>query len=123
MLIVATFIKAFWKQLLALALVLTAAISLGFSIYSWGYKTCHKEWDDANVERNRIQLAQTAEIKALATEVANSKADLLSNSDIQLTQILLSVKNKPMYRVDVNGKCTPSSEFEKAYNDIIKEGK
>jgi hypothetical protein len=118
--IVIMFARKFWKQLLALTLVLTALISIGFSIYSWGYKNSDKDWKLAIAERDRVQAAQTKEIKDLASTLANTKDELMTKSDAQLTQILLSVKNKPLYKIDVNGRCTPSADFEKAYTEILR---
>ncbi len=116
-------LKEFWKQILAGSLILLSIVLMGFSLYSWGYNSSNEKWELAIKERDKVQAAQTLEIQKLSKQVSDSKDALLVNSDLQLNQILLSVKNKPLYKIDASGKCTPSIDFEKAYSDIIKGGK
>ena len=112
------FVREYWKQLLALILVLSSLAFMSVSLYTWGYNSCKKDWDLAIIERNRVQEAQTKQIEVLTKEIADSKVALNTKSEEHLELILKTVQNKPLYKV-VNGKCTVSSEFEKAYIDIV----
>jgi hypothetical protein len=113
-------LKEFWKQILGLLVAIIALVYIGFSIYNLGYQSCHAEWDKATDARNLVIANQTEEIKRLTKEVIDSRDIVIQNSNEHLTTILLSVKNKPMYKVDAQGKCVPSTDFENAYIDIIK---
>lgn len=119
------FIKEYWKQLVSVLLILSSLVFMSISLYNWGYSSCKKDWDIAIAERNRVQEAQTAEITKLSVEIAAAKESLNKKSDENLTEILLSVQNKPLYKI-VNGKCALTPDFEKTYIDIVtydKEGK
>lgn len=115
---IALFLSKYWKHILAVCLIVGAAISLVYSLYSWGYDNCKEDWDAAIKDRDRIQGEQTTEIRLLSKKLSDTSDALQAQSNENLTTILLTVKNKPMYRI-VEGKCIPSKEFEKAYLDII----
>ncbi len=111
------FLKEYWKYLAIFGIV----VCIYYAIYNIGYNSCKKDWDKAILERNRIQQEQTLAIVKLSEKVSESSETATKQSSSNLAKILLSVKNKPLYKI-TDGKCAPSSEFETTYSDLVKEG-
>ena len=115
------FLLKYWRQTAAILLIVAGAFTITVAIYNAGYRSAKKEWDTAIAERNEIQVAQIAAITSLSQSVMQTADILTAQSDANLNKILMTVRDKPLYNL-VDGKCAPSSGFERVFIDTLTEG-
>ena len=120
MTIVVLFLKSYWKQI-AGALALAFVLYTGYSfVYDRGYA-------DANVEAQKRFDDYTKKIGDRIEKIEGNSSQLLSAAaeadkarQKSFNDILFTIKGKPLYTIQ-QGKCTPSDDFVKAYNEGIKK--
>lgn len=116
------FFKSYWRQIIGLIAILTVLFTIGHSIYSWGYNNSEKSWEARIKKRDEVAAAQAVELKSLSTSLADARDALTKQNADNLAKILAGVKGKPLIVVGPTGKCELTTDFSKAYKDIIMDG-
>lgn len=118
MTIVLMFLKSYWKHILLVVVFTIGATLIYHSIYTRGYDTAAAECAEKMKEYEqkldeRISGLEDAS-NTLIVEALESRKVLKKD----FNTILLSIKNKPLYTIE-QGKCTPSPDLIRAYNEAI----
>ena len=114
-------ILKYWKQVVGILLILVGLFVMSSSLYNWGARNADARCAVLSARHDAIVAAQTEALTGLAASVVATADTLTSQSENNLAKILLSVKNKPLYTI-VDGKCAPSDDFQKTFQDIVREG-
>jgi len=104
-------------KLIAALLVLASVFSGLYSAYDYVYD---KGYNRKALEVQEYQNAQSKVLVTLSKQVADMPAKIVADSAQNYAQVLLAVKNKPLYVIDKSGKCSPSKDFDKAYRELLK---
>lgn len=125
MTLIFTILQKYWKHILIVIVFLTVLIVTYSKIYNKGFDAanivCEKriqEYTQKMTEYekaldNRIAIIEEAS-SVLITEAIESRKNIKKDFNV----ILQSIKNKPLYVIE-QGKCAPSPDLIKAYNDAI----
>ncbi len=113
------FLKSYWKQI-AGAAALALVLYLGYhKIYSIGY-------NKATAECAQRVKEYEEKIDGRIKSIENSSSALIEQSALadaarkkDYAAILFTIKGKPLYVIE-QGKCKPSPDFVKAYNEGIE---
>jgi len=111
----------YWKQIAAITAIVLACFFVYKYIYDIGYKAAEVHYTEkikAYEDRvdQRIQQIQSGSTVLIEQVLLSRQA-----TKRELTQVLLAVKDKPLYRVDPTGKCQLSEDFIAAYNEGINK--
>lgn len=115
------FLSKNWLTIVKYSIIIMGLISVFYTVYNLGYDSCKEDWNKSIAQQKDIREKQETALINLSNSIADTSKKLSEQSDKNLTQIILAVKNKPLYSI-IDGKCKPSQDFEKAYMDIIREG-
>ncbi len=106
-------LKQYWKQLLG-ALLITYVLHTS---YMFAYNRGYQSKTDEVV---KLQIKQSEELAKLSKTVLDV-SDKLTKDNIDLkNDILVSIKSKPLFKIDSRGKCVLTSDFEAAYKGVLK---
>lgn len=117
--ILVVFLKSYWKQILGTIILLTAIYAAYSKVYNLGYSAanaeCAKVVKKYELELDkRIAVLESAS-NVLVVEAIESRKALKKD----FSTILNSIKNKPLYVVKQDGKCAPSEDLIRVYNDAV----
>lgn len=114
-------LKKYWKHILSVFLILAALVSIGSTIYNWGYTNAKEESAEIDRVKTEIQKQQTLAIEKLSLDVMNMSTKATEQSEANLSKILATVKNKPLFTI-VDGKCEFTKDFQRTYIQLLEEG-
>lgn len=111
-------LKNYWKHILICISIVLASYFIYNKIYDIGYRSAAVEYTKI------IDEYKANQIKRIDTLVATSDQlvlQLLNNNkqrQIDFTNILSSIKNKPMYTIE-QGVCKPSEDYINLFNESV----
>jgi hypothetical protein len=114
----------YWKQLL-LAVLLSVTIgsasySIYHKIYNAGVAEATTKYEKQIGEFNKQLSDRITNIENISDSIETKLVLQRADNKKEFASILASVKGKPSYTI-VDGKCAPSVDFIKAYNDAINK--
>jgi hypothetical protein len=113
-------ILKYWKHMAGALIVLTALGVIYNAIYDRGYAAKSVEVEKEVKAQLAVIETNNRRLEQLSKTVADNATALGIQNSQNLAAVLLSVKNKQLYTITVDGKCVPSKDFEDAYRKLLK---
>ena len=118
-------LKKYWKHILIVIILLLVTTYFYNKIYTRGFDAvnvaCEQKLQDyaqkmkeyeASLDKRIAGLEEASNL--LVTEAIESRKVLRKDFSV----ILSTIKNRPLYTID-QGKCAPSEDFVRVYNDAV----